>query len=298
MIGVQHMAEAIVKEEPQGPQVSAILLAFNQAPALRKAIEALDRSTARETLEVVVADCGSHDGSQSVDADFPWINMLRMPRHFGAVKVMNIATRTAKAELLFFVSPNVEVMPDTVERLAARMAKDDDCAAACPLLVDEQAKPAPRIYGFPGKEELTKACAGGELSPVTIDVSQDHVDVDYPSMDALMVRKQFIRSMNFFDERRFGHYWADADLAGQIRRASKKARLYPSIRVTIHAAPDPLDGDSYAEADKVTGAAALLAKYNGSGAFGFKLGSAMSALGRFDLGMVSKVLGGQKFDGR
>jgi GT2 family glycosyltransferase len=233
-----------------------------------------------------------------VDSDFPWINMLRMPRHFGAVKVMNVATRTAKADLLFFVSPNVEVNPETVERLASRMAADDECAAACPLLVNEQGEPAPRVYSFPGKDALQKACAGGELTPVAIDVAQEHVDVDFPSMDALMVRKQFIRSMNFFDERRFGHYWADADLAGQIRRASKKARLYPAIRSTIHAAPDPLQGDADAQADKITGAAALLAKYNGGGAFGFKLGSALSALGRFDFGMVSKVLGGQKFDGR
>src|SRR5258708_37753169 len=32
--------------------------------------------------------------------------------------------------------------------------------------------------------------------------------------------------MNYFDER-FGHRWADADLAAQIRRAQRKVRPYP-----------------------------------------------------------------------
>jgi GT2 family glycosyltransferase len=292
------MAEENLTQQPEGPKVSAILLAFNQAPDLRRALEALDKSTDRDALEIVVADCGSHDGGQSMDAEFPSVTMLRMPRHFGAFRVMNIASRTAKADLLFFVSPNVEVNPDTAEKLAARMTAEEDCAAACPLLVDAQGSPVPRIYAFPGRNELARVCAGGELAPIQIDAAADHIDIDYPSMDALMVRKGFIRGMNFFDERRFGHYWADADLAGQIRRASKKARVYPSIHATYHPAPDPLEGDPNAEADRINGAAALLSKYNGGGGFGFKLGSALGALGRLDLGKVSRVLGGQKFDGK
>jgi len=121
------------------------------------------------------------------------------------------------------------------------------------------------------------------------------VDVAYPGMDALLVRKQFVRGMNFFDER-FGHYWADADLAAQVRRAGKKIRLYTGIRATYHAAPDPLAGDPLAEVDCISGAAALLSKYGGGG-FPFRLGAALSALGRFDIGRFSKILNGKKLDG-
>src|SRR5262249_36048506 len=123
------------------------------------------------------------------------------------------------------------------------------------------------------------------------------VQVEYPGMDAIMLRKVLIRSMNYFDER-FGHYWADADMAMQIRRAGKKIRVYPSIRGIYTAEPDPLAGDSLAERDRVSGAAAFIGKYGGAMAgFTFRLKAALAALGRLDLGGFSGILSGQKLDG-
>ena len=119
----------------------------------------------------------------------------------------------------------------------------------------------------------------------------------YPELDAVLIRKHFVRSMNYFDQR-FGHYWADADLAMQIKRAGKQILLFPGIRATYHAAPDPVEGDPLARADRVSGAAALVGKYEGGmAALSFRLGAVLSALARFDLGMVSKLTGGQKLDG-
>ena len=282
-------------ESPVGPQVSAILVTFNQGAAVHRAVQALEQSKEREKLEILVVDCGSNDRSSSVDTDFKAVNMLRLPHHLGAARAMNIATRTAKGDLLFFVSPNVEVKPDTAVLLAARLAEDQDAVAACALLTDAEGKPVSRVYKMPGKDELASACKGGELKPIAIDESQDVVTVDYPAMDALMVRKAFVRGMNFFDER-FGHYWADADLAAQAKRAGKKIRLYPGIRAVYHPAPDPLAGEKIAQVDKVAGAAALLSKYGG-GAFPFKLGAAFGALGRGDFGGFTKILSGEKLDG-
>jgi GT2 family glycosyltransferase len=288
--------EAVESAQPSGPQVSAILIAYNQASALHRAVQALERSTGREKLEILVVDCGSSDGSASVDTDFPTVNMLRLPHHLGSARAMNIAIRTAKADLLFFVSPDVEVKPDTIALLAARLEADTESVAACPLLTDAEEKPLARVHRMPSREELAAVCKGGDLPAIAIDPSQDAVTVEYPGMDALMVRKAFVRGMNFFDERRFGHYWADADLASQVKRAGKKIRLYPAIRAVYHAAPDPLEGEPLAQVDKVAGAAALLSKYGGGG-FSFRLGAAFGALGRFDFGAFTKILGGDKLDG-
>src|SRR5579863_10353284 len=111
-------------DEPSGPRVSAVLVSFNQAPALRRALEALEGSQDRPRLEIVVVDCGSQDDSPRLDAEFPAVQILRLPQHFGATRAMNIASRTAKAELLFFLSPLVEVLPETVANLADRLEED------------------------------------------------------------------------------------------------------------------------------------------------------------------------------
>jgi len=278
-------------DEPSGPRVSAVLVSFNQAPALRRALEALEGSQDRERLEIVVVDCGSQDESPRLDADYPAVQILRLPQHFGATRAMNIAMRTAKAELVLLLSPSVEVAPDTVTRLAASLEEDAATTAVCPLLCDPSGEPVPQVYRIPSAGAL----AAGALEPVGVDVTKESIPIDeYAGRDALLVRKQFIRGMNYFDER-FGEYWADLDLAMQIRRAGKKIRVYPSIRATLHADPDPLQGDAVAAADRILGAAAFVGKYGGSFAgFRFRLSAILKALGRFDLRGMSLLISGEK----
>jgi GT2 family glycosyltransferase len=281
-------------EEPSGPRVSVILVAFNQAPALRRAIEALERSQERERLEILVVDCGSQDESPQLDAHYPAVQILRLPQHFGATRAMNIALRTAKAELVLFLSPSVEVAPDTVTRLAARLDdsenSDASAAAVCPLLCDPSGQTVSRAYLIPSADAL----AAGALEPMSIDATQESIAVQYAGRDAILARKQFIRGMNYFDER-FGEYWADLDLAMQIGRAGKKIRLYPSIRATLHPDPDPLEGDAVAGADRILGAAAFLGKYRGGLAgFRFRFAAILKALGRFDLRGMGLLISGEK----
>ena len=227
------MAENLPVEEPLGPRVSAILVALNQIEPLRRSVAALERSADRERLEILVVDLGSDDGSAQLDTEFPAIVTLRLPHNFGATKAMNVSTRTAKADLVFYLSPDVEVEPDTVRKLADKLEEDTDAAAVCPLLVDEGGKPASRIYKLPTRESFK-----GQPTPVAIDLTQESVNVEYPGRDAILVRKQFVKGMNYFDER-FGEFWPDADLATQIRRGLKKIRLYPSIKAVRRADTSP-----------------------------------------------------------
>jgi GT2 family glycosyltransferase len=249
-------------EEPVEPRVSAILIGYNQAAALRRAIESLEQSRDRERLEILVIDCGSSDESSQLDAEYAGISMLRLPHNFGSTKALNIATRSTKAELVLYLSPNVEVAADTVTKLADRLEADAETSAVCPLLVDDQGAPLSKIRELPTREDLSAACAGQPLPGSEVDLAQERIAVEYPAIDALMVRKAFLKGMNYFDER-FGHHWADADLAAQIYRAQRKVRIYPAIRATYHDAPDPYDGDSLVDADCILGAAAFLGKYDG-----------------------------------
>jgi GT2 family glycosyltransferase len=281
-------------EEPSGPRVSAVLVSYNQAPQLRRAMEALQRSRDAERLEILVVDCGSQDESSRLDAEYPAINMLRLPHHFGATKAMNIATRTAKADLVFFLSPSVEVGPDTVSHLAASLEEDSGVAAVCPLLVNPAGKPVSKLSRLPTPRDLDPAPPSADLS---VPLNGDSIVVEYPGRDAIMVRKQFIRGMNYFDQR-FGQHWADADLAMQIRRAGKKIRLYPAIRATLHPEPDPLQEETLSEADRALGASAFFGKYYGffSG-LSFRLVAILKALGRFNFRLLGYLLSGQKLDG-
>jgi N-acetylglucosaminyl-diphospho-decaprenol L-rhamnosyltransferase len=286
------MAENLPVEEPLGPRVSAILVALNQIESLRRAVAALERSSDRERLEILVVDLGSQDGSPQLDSEFPAIVTLRLPHNFGATKAMNIGTRTAKGDLVFYLSPDVEVAPDTVRRLADKLEEDPDAAAVCPLLVDEEGKPASRVYKLPTKESFK-----AEMAAVAIDTAQEFVNVEYPGREAILVRKQFVKGMNYFDER-YGEYWADADLAMQIRRGLKKIRLYPSIKAVKHTDTSPVASKGLLAADRAGGAAAFIGKYHGFMAgLGFRIGAIFRALGHFDFKQVVALCSGGKIDG-
>jgi len=282
-------------EETIQPRVSAILIGYNQAAALRRAIQALERSKDRERLEILVIDCGSSDESSQLDIEFEGVTMLRLPHHFGMTKALNIATRTAKAETVFFLSPNVEVAPDTVVKLAemleADLEADNDTSAVGPMLFDPEGRPVSMDRKMPSPRALD-----GEAQP--IDLEAGNVAVEYASFDALMIRKQFIKGMNYLDEKRYGNSWADADLAMKILQAQRKIQLFPAIRAIWHDTPDPLSGDTLYAADRTLGAAAFFSKYYGFMAgLSFRLGAIFRALGRFNFSELSALVSGQKLDG-
>jgi GT2 family glycosyltransferase len=278
-------------EEIIAPRVSAILIGYNQAAALRRAIQALERSKDRDRLEILVIDCGSSDDSAQLDVEYESVTMLRLPHHFGMTKALNIATRTAKAETVFFLSPNVEVAPDTVTKLADLLEADNDTSAAGPVLFDPQGRPVSMHRKMP-----SPSAPDGEEQP--IDLESESVTVEYASFDALMIRKQFIKGMNYLNEKRYGNSWADADVAMKIFQAQRKIRLFPAIRATWHDEPDPLSGDALYAADRTLGAAAFFSKYYGFMAgLSFRLGAIFRALGRFNFGELSALVSGQKLDG-
>src|SRR5580704_3763809 len=101
--------EPLPGQEPEGqpsaPKVTALISSYNNAAALRRCIAALERSTSRDIMEIVVVDKGSQDESPRLDAEFPDATFLRLPRNFGNTKALNIGMRTGVGELVFFLSP-------------------------------------------------------------------------------------------------------------------------------------------------------------------------------------------------
>jgi GT2 family glycosyltransferase len=279
------------------PKTSVILIAHDQAAGLRRAIAALERSQNRELIEILVVDCGSEDSTSELTYEFSGISMQRLPENFGATKALNIATRTARGEFLFLLSPDIEVAPDTIARLTEKLEASTDVTGVCPLLVDGGGHTVARTRRFPDRESLASVRGGGELpwEPISAEaLTQERCVVSYPGRDALLVRKQFVTGMNYFDER-FGEYWADADLAIKIRKAGRRVEMYPEIRATWHAPSEAALKDPVYISDRILGAARLLGKHYGSFAgTNFRVSATLGALMRFDFSLFSALTGGKK----
>jgi GT2 family glycosyltransferase len=270
-------------QAPKPPKVSALVISYNRKALLRRAIEALDRSEARETIEVVVVDNGSTDGSQQLESEYPRARFIRIPRNFGLTKAMNIGLRGSTGDYIFFLHEDTEVFPETTRLLAELLDRSPDATAACPLLVDDGGRPAPQLGHYPPDDVWAPAAPGSEPMPV-----------DYARGAALMIRRFFLTAMHQIDEH-YGQFGSDADLCFQIRRTGKKILLAPTARArhTGRAADTPLR-----QADQKLGTVTWIAKYRGFlSSLTARLGAIFRALASFEFGMLSYLLAGQKMDG-
>ena len=168
---------------------------------------------------MIVVDNGSRDGSAQIGDDFPNVQSIRLPKNFGLTKALNLGWRAADAEYVFFLHDDTEVQPSTIGTLADALDAHADAAAVCPLLVNEQGEPAPQLGELPPTGKWRPAAPGS-----------DAMAVEFPRGAALMLRVYFIKAIRQIDER-YGQFGSDADLAAEIRRASRKILLIPAARV-------------------------------------------------------------------
>jgi hypothetical protein len=133
------------------------------------------------------------------------------------------------------------------------------------------------------------------------------VPVECASDIALMVRKTFLKGMNYFDEH-YGDSWADRDLCFQIRNAARKILLVPSAAGEYDPPGRSADaaGRALVSADAALGASRYIEKRNGWFAgFSYHLGQVFGALGStlifrepsYNFARFRFLATGQKIDG-
>ncbi len=262
-----------------------VVVSYNRAALLRKCLQSIEASAGREKLQVIVVDNGSSDGAARLDSDFPAVQWIRLPRNFGLTKAWNLGWRAADAPYVFFLHDDTEVEPDAIASLASVLDGNADAAAVCPLLVDAGGNPSPQLGSLP---------PSGEWRPVQAE-GTDPISVQYPRGAALMVRVFYIRAIRQIDER-YGQFGADADLATQMLRASRKILLVPSARVR-HSSQGEYSAEE--RADFLLARSVYLGKYEGFGA-GLKarVASILGPLAGFRLGELKYTISGTKIDGK
>ncbi len=258
-----------------------VVVSHNRVEDLRRCLESIERSEGRAALQVIVVDNGSD--LTELDHEFPNVQWIRLPKNFGLTKAWNLGWRAADAEYVFFLHDDTEVEPGTVLRLAEALDSNAEAAAVCPLLVDDEGRPAPQLGSLPPSGVWMPAPASSESLPV-----------EYPRGAALMVRVFLIKAIRQIDER-YGQFGGDADLAAQIRRSARKILLIPSERVR-HRGGEGSSG--LLQADFQNSRAVFLGKYQGFAAgLQARIGAVFGALFGFRLGELKYLLGGQKIDG-
>lgn len=269
------------------PRVSVIIISQSQRPALEATLSSLLAARPAESapaegeaaqpklFEVLVVDCGSRDGSASLDDQFEGVTFMRLPKNFGWTRAFNIATRTAKGEYLLHIPPGLTIEANTIPALLEAITTDPQAGAVCP---------AGRFHALPkpGDTALREAPAA---------------QAEYPYNQAVLYPRLALSSINYFPDK-YGQFYADLELFHKLREAGKKVKVLEDLRLGGAPAETPLIDPESAEADRLHGLSTFYGKnFGGSAGFKFTLGQALGAALRFRLGLASKLLSGTKVDG-
>ena len=99
--------------------ISVVIVAWNARHYLELCLESLEKAPPRRSMEVLVVDNASADGScEMVEAKFPWAKLIESRENLGFAKGNNVAIRQCKGQYIALVNPDVIVFPGCLDALA------------------------------------------------------------------------------------------------------------------------------------------------------------------------------------
>lgn len=293
--------------EPNEPRVSVVLAAQNSKDLLVDGLDSLAAAGAGTPgLEVVYVDLGSQDGSDTLDAGFPWLVMMRLPLNFGLTRGRNVGIRVAHGEYVVLMDPRIRVDAKTLSTMADVLDERKDAAAAICQVFDEKGDVLPQTFPLPVRSVLAASCLENQDPPAAIPAGEV-VEAARPWL--IMVRRRFVAGMNYLDEKRYWNSWSEVDLLRQVRSSGKKTLYVEAAKAILDGPakrPKTVGGRALEAADRGAGACSYLAKQQGFVAgLGLKARLLLSSFGRalafrepgYHLRLFANLLGGAAIDG-
>lgn len=234
-------------------KVGIVILNYNGVANTLDCLQSLKKlNSADLSIDIIVVDNHSQDGSQKSLSKVKGINFIQNSQNLGYSGGNNIGIRYAlrnKAELILILNNDTTIDKNTLLHLEKRSRQADIIS--------------PKIYFSPGFEfhkkryrsnELGKIIwyAGGEIDWENIigkHVGVDEVDngqfnkpceVDFATGAAMFIKREVFEKVGFFDEKYF-LYLEDMDFCVRAKKAGFKI-MYEPKAVVWHKNAQSADG--------------------------------------------------------
>lgn len=216
-----HRLEAYALSESR-PLLSVIIVSVNTGNWLKPCLESLLSQSIRDSLEVVVVDNGSSDGSADmVRRMFPVVKLVRLEETVGFGKANNVGAGQSRAPILLFLNPDTKLREDSLSPILARFEDHPRCGVAGGVVLDDRGEferssgSLPSLFSM-GTGRLLKHVPParpflGRLSHQHWSGYNESRRVDWVTGAFLWIRRDVFRKAGGFDEE-FFMYCEDVDL--------------------------------------------------------------------------------------
>ncbi len=224
--------------------LAIIVVSTNEAHWLRPALSTVFAHAGELSLDVVVADNHSSDGTRElVEREFPQARVVSCENH-GFAHANNRAWMTTDARYTLFLNPDTEIAEGTFAGLLAAMDERPQVGLAGVKQLTGDGDLFPTVRRFPNALRALGEALGSERWPARpswagereLDLSryEQELEIDWTSGSFMLVRREALLSVGILDERSF-IYGEEPDLCLRLRRAGWEIRHFPWMTIVHHA---------------------------------------------------------------
>lgn len=234
-------------------KLSIIIPSFNGKELLRECLGSIYANRPPFDFEIIVQDDFSTDGAiEMIKKEFPRVRVFKnIDKGFFAATCNN-GVKQARGAYIMILGQDTKFIDNTLEKLVDFIDKDNTIGAITPRLVYADLKPQYRVRNFPTLKNLFfQMLVDIHLLPkkfsyyklLNFDFSEIQ-EIDQPSADALVIRKDVFDRLGGFDVENFPGYFNDVDLCYRIKKAGFKIYYLADTKVIHH------EGQSFGKMDK------------------------------------------------
>jgi GT2 family glycosyltransferase len=223
--------------------ISIIIVGWNAKRYLEICLESLTVAPPKRSMEIIVVDNASSDGSaEMIESKFPHVKLIRSPENLGFAKGNNLAIRQSQGRYVSTVNPDVKVFPGCLDALADFLDQNPSVGITGPrilnpdLTLQSSCRHFPTLWNnFCPAAGLTTAFKnsrffGGEHM---FFFSHDRtLAVDVLVGCFLMVRRETLGAVGLMDEGLY-MYGDDVDWCRRCWNAGWKVVFFPGAQA-IH----------------------------------------------------------------
>lgn len=224
--------------------ISIIIVNYNVKYFLRQCLQSIYASNYDGSLEVIVVDNNSQDGSQEMlSKEFPQVKLIDSKENLGFSKANNLAIKQAKNPHTLILNPDTILEENTLETCQNYLGQLEDAGAIVVKMVDGSGTYLPESKrGFPTPQSALYKLSGlARIFPRSSIFNHyylGHLDKkDLNEIEVLTgafcyMPTTLIQEIGGFDEDYF-MYGEDIELSFQIKQKNKKIYYIPSTQI-IH----------------------------------------------------------------
>jgi len=222
--------------------LAIIVVSTNEAHWLPTCLGSVFAHSGGASLDVVVADNSSSDGTREVVEEFPEARVVTCENK-GFAHANNRALVTCSARYVLFLNPDTEILEGTFAELVEALDRRPMVGLAGVRQVTADGALYPTIRRFPnalrafgdalGERVSSRWSALGERE-IDLEAYDRETQCDWTSGSFMLTRLEAIESAGFLDER-FFIYSEEIDLCYRIKHAGWEIRHLPFMTILHHA---------------------------------------------------------------